>query len=77
MPIFIKLQFVCETGTQCRSPGRDFNSEDVSIPIVPSVEGIVSALKTVPSGWKRDALGRLVCQLCARGPVDLGTVGGF
>jgi len=71
MPIFLKLRFVCETGSQCRSMGRDFKSEEVSVSIDPTSVGIVSALKTLPEGWKRDAHGLIVCAMCARGPIQL------
>lgn len=71
MPIFIKLRFVCETGFQCRSMGRDFKEEERSVSVVPTADGFLGAIKTLPDGWKRDEHGRIVCIICASGPIQL------
>jgi hypothetical protein len=71
MPIFLKLRFVCETGSQCRSMGRDFKEEEIPISIMPTPEGMHESLKTLPNGWKRDVHGLLICDICARGPIQL------
>jgi hypothetical protein len=72
MAMLLKLKFVCETGSQCRSMGRDFKWEEVSVSIIPTAEGFFGALKrALPSGWKRDAHELLLCDLCAAGRIAL------
>ena len=71
MPIFLKLRFVCEKGSQCRSMGRDFKWDELSVSVAPNPEGFFGAIKTLPNGWKRDAHGLLLCDICASGPIQL------
>lgn len=71
MPMFLKLRFVCDIGSQCRSMGSSFKWEELSISVVPTVEGFFGAMKTLPDGWKRDDHGRIACIMCASGPLRL------
>jgi hypothetical protein len=51
--------------------GSSFKWEELSISVVPTVEGFFGAMKTLPDGWKRDDHGRIACIMCASGPLRL------
>ena len=50
---------------------RDFKWDELSVSVAPNPEGFFGAIKTLPNGWKRDAHGLLLCDICASGPIQL------
>jgi hypothetical protein len=76
MPIFLKAQFICETGAVCTPNKGAPYLLDWSIQTAPTVIDLEQALKQTPPGWDRKGKdGALRCSMCVKGPPDLSTVG--
>ena len=77
MPMRIKVQFTCEDGSVCVPNKGVMNWMEWSVGISTDPFSLGSDLKRdLPPDWDRGGYnGALRCNLCAKGPPNLGTVG--